>query len=140
MALKECIVDRKALQGFQRRAYKVYPNEHAEVMVGVIRRSKVRVTSFKQCDYSSNRDAVYIDDGYLNEHRQALGTAHTHPNCPAEPSKTDIESSARNGETIFAICSIRRRVNRWFVQWSFFDGPGRKLELTICDGAANPAG
>lgn len=136
MNIEEAIVDRSTLRSFQRRAYKVYPKEHYEVVCGIVRGKTARISSFATVEYQSTRDAVWTEDESISQHSRTIGSVHTHPNGTLEPSTVDICSAKEDKLSIFGICAVRRRANRWYVEWAFFNPKGKRIRLTVCDGKA----
>ena len=60
--LTEVIVDRKVLDGFKRRALKVYPLELLEQVVGRIAGSQVRVFAFQAIEHEATERDITLDD------------------------------------------------------------------------------
>lgn len=86
------VVDRRTLNGFRRRAWRAFPNEHIEVLIG----REGEIHAIHPIDYLSTRSMCVYDDEQFEIVRkqvhplQLLGTIHTHPNIDTcEPSEHD---------------------------------------------------
>ena len=138
--LTEVIVDRKVLDGFKRRALKVYPLELLEQVVGRIVGSQVRVFAFQAIEHEATERDITLDDdvnpmteGEEPRRFDILGTIHSHPMDTVEPSPLDWSSMKEDGELIMGVCSIRKTTRRRFVSFAFFNRHKNQLQLTISE-------
>src|SRR5512147_3131372 len=60
--LTEIVVDQKVLDGFKRRALKVYPLELLEQVVGRIVGPQARVFAFQAIEHEATRRDITLDD------------------------------------------------------------------------------
>ena len=137
-ALTEIVVHRKVLDGFKRRALKLYPREFLEQIVGRIVDREVRIYAFRELEHQATRYEVVIDEdmdpmteGDDDRRYQILGTIHTHPQATIEPSDLDWEAMARDGELVMGICAIRKTAKRRFVSFAFYNRDKSLMQLTI---------
>jgi proteasome lid subunit RPN8/RPN11 len=138
--LTEVIVDRKVLDGFKRRALRVYPVELLEQVVGRIVGGQVRVFAFQAIEHeATDRDITLDDDvnpmteGEEPKRFDILGTIHSHPLDTVEPSPLDWRSMKEDGELVMGVCSIRKTPRRRFVSFAFFNRQKTQLQLTISE-------
>ena len=139
-ALTEVVVDRKVLDGFKRRALKLYPREFIEQIVGRIVDHQGRIYAFRELEHQATRYEVVIDEdmdpmteGEDESRYQILGTIHTHPQSTIEPSDIDWEAMARDGELVMGICAIRKTAKRRFVSFAFYNVRKEQIQLTIAE-------
>ncbi len=140
--LTEIVVDRKVLDGFKRRALKVYPLELLEQVVGRIVENQVRVFAFQAIEHEATRRDITLDDdvnpmteGEDTRRYDILGTIHSHPMDTVEPSSLDWSSMKEDGELIMGVCSIRKTAKRRFVSFAFFNRKHEQMQLTISEEA-----
>jgi proteasome lid subunit RPN8/RPN11 len=138
--LTEIVVDRKVLDGFKRRALRLYPREFIEQIVGKVVDHEVRIYAFRELEHQATRYEVVIDEdmdpmteGEEESRYQILGTIHTHPQASIEPSEIDWEAMARDGELVMGICSIRKTAKRRFVSFAFYNSGRTYMQLTIAE-------
>ena len=139
--MRRVLIDKRILDGFKRRARKVYPLEVMEIVVGEIRGEDTVVLSFQAVDHIASEGEIAVDDeDFLNTEQEryrhdVLGTIHSHPNDTVEPSLRDKRSAKKDGEVIYGICAITRSpAGRRYVSWGFWDGKTHKqLELVISE-------
>ncbi|MGZ4787285.1 MAG: Mov34/MPN/PAD-1 family protein [Terriglobales bacterium] len=139
-ALTEVVVDRKVLDGFKRRALKLYPLEFIEQIVGRMFDHQGRIYAFRELEHQATRYEVVIDEdmdpmteGEDESRYQILGTIHTHPQATIQPSDIDWEAMARDGELVMGICAIRKRAKRRFVSFAFYNSRKEQMQLTIAE-------
>ncbi len=139
-ALTEVVVDRKVLDGFKRRALKLYPREFIEQIVGRIVDHQARIYAFRELEHQATRYEVVIDEdmdpmteGEGESRYQILGTIHTHPQATIEPSDIDWEAMQRDGELVMGICAIRQTPKRRFVSFAFYNTRKEQVQLTIAE-------
>ncbi len=140
--LTEIVVDRKVLDGFKRRALKVYPLDLLEQVVGRIVENQVRVFAFQAIEHEATRRDITLDDdvnpmteGEDTRRYDILGTIHSHPMDTVEPSSLDWSSMKEDGELIMGVCSIRKTAKRRFVSFAFFNRKHEQMQLTISEEA-----
>lgn len=109
-ALTEVVIDRKVLDGFKRRALKLYPREFIEQIVGRMVDHQCRIYAFRELEHEATRYEVVIDEdmdpmteGEDEKRFQILGTIHTHPQSTIEPSDIDWEAMARDDELVMGV-------------------------------------
>ncbi len=137
-AATEIVIDQKVLEGFKRRALKLYPREFIEQIVGRIVDHEVRIYAFREFEHQATRYEVVIDEdmdpmteGDEDKRYQILGTIHTHPQASIEPSDIDWEAMARDDELVMGICAIRKTAKRRFVSFAFYSRNKSLMQLTI---------
>jgi len=142
-ALTEVVVDRKVLDGFKRRALRLYPREFIEQIVGRIVDHQIRIYAFRELEHQATRYEVVIDEdldpmteGEDESRYQILGTIHTHPQATIEPSDIDWEAMQRDGELVMGICAIRQTSKRRFVSFAFYNIHKEQMQLTIAEPSA----
>jgi proteasome lid subunit RPN8/RPN11 len=140
--LTEVVVDRKVLEGFKRRALKVYPLELLEQVVGRVGEGQARVFAFQAIEHEATERDITLDDDVnpMTEGEDAkrfdiLGTIHSHPMDTVEPSPLDWSSMKEDGEFVMGVCSIRRTLKRRFVSFAFFNRKREQMQLTISEQA-----
>jgi proteasome lid subunit RPN8/RPN11 len=140
--LTEVVVDRKVLEGFKRRALKVYPLELLEQVVGRVVEGQVRVFAFQAIEHDATERDITLDDdvnpmteGEDERRYDILGTIHSHPMDTVEPSLLDWSSMKEDGEFVMGVCSIRKTVKRRFVSFAFFNRKREQMQLTISEQA-----
>jgi proteasome lid subunit RPN8/RPN11 len=138
--LTEIVVDRKVLDGFKRRALKLYPREFIEQMVGRLVDHQARIYAFRELEHQATRYEVVIDEdmdpmteGEDEGRYKILGTIHTHPQATIEPSDIDWEAMERDGELVMGICAIRKTAKRRFVSFAFYNTRREQMQLTIAE-------
>ena len=146
-ALTEIVVDRKVLEGFKRRALRLYPLEFIEQIVGRIVDHQVRIYAFRELEHQATRYEVVIDEdmdpmteGDDDRRYQILGTIHTHPQATIEPSDIDWEAMERDRELVMGICAIRKTAKRRFVSFAFYGRNKSLMQLTIGEPDARALG
>jgi proteasome lid subunit RPN8/RPN11 len=124
------LIDRRILNGFRRRCLAKYPKEHVESVYGRIANDTVEIHGFGKIEHEATKTYVTYDDEELEDGQdeaeelklEALGTAHSHPNCSsAEPSEHDWIAGTHDGELVMGIVAIyksssgrlRSRVKWW---------------------------
>lgn len=140
--LTEVVVDRKVLEGFKRRALKVYPLELLEQVVGRVVEGQARVFAFQAIEHEATERDITLDDDVnpMTEGEDAkrydiLGTIHSHPMDTVEPSPLDWSSMKEDGEFVMGVCSIRKTAKRRFVSFAFFNRRHEQMQLTISEQA-----
>lgn len=140
--LTEVVVDRKVLDGFKRRALKVYPLELLEQVVGRVVEGQVRVFAFQAIEHEATERDITLDDdvnpmteGEDQKRFDILGTIHSHPMDTVEPSRLDWSSMKEDGEFVMGVCSIRKTARRRFVSFAFFNRKQEQMQLTISEQA-----
>ncbi len=140
--LTEVVVDRKVLEGFKRRALKVYPLELLEQVVGRVIEGQARVFAFQAIEHEATERDITLDDDVnpMTEGEDArrydiLGTIHSHPMDTVEPSALDWSSMKEDGEFVMGVCSIRKTAQRRFVSFAFFNRKREQMQLTISEQA-----
>lgn len=130
MEIKEILVDKALLDGFKRRAYKHLPNEHLEVLIGIVNTEKqtLTLTSLLQVPYKATPDEVETEEFEAPE--GMLGAIHSHPDGAGSPSEEDITYA--KGE-IIGICAISQRGKRKHTSFSFWRVSATPIELTIIE-------
>jgi proteasome lid subunit RPN8/RPN11 len=138
--LTEVIIDRKVLEGFKRRALKVYPLELLEQVVGRVVEGQARVFAFQAIEHEATERDITLDDDVnpMTEGEDArrydiLGTIHSHPMDTVEPSPLDWTSMKEDGELVMGVCSIRKTTRRRFVSFAFFNRKREQMQLTISE-------
>lgn len=146
-ALTEVVIDRKVLDGFKRRALKLYPREFIEQIVGRMVDHQCRIYAFRELEHEATRYEVVIDEdmdpmteGEDEKQFQILGTIHTHPQSTIEPSDIDWEAMARDDELVMGICAIRRTSRRRFVSFAFYNARKEQMQLTIAEPSVSAIG
>ncbi len=146
-ALTEVVIDRKVLDGFKRRALKLYPREFIEQIVGRMVDHQCRIYAFRELEHEATRYEVVIDEdmdpmteGEDEKRFQILGTIHTHPQSTIEPSDIDWEAMARDDELVMGICAIRRTSRRRFVSFAFYNARKEQMQLTIAEPSVSAIG
>ena len=142
-ALTEVVVDRKVLDGFKRRALRLYPREFIEQIVGRLVDHQARIYAFRELEHQATRYEVVIDEdldpmteGEDESRYQILGTIHTHPQATIEPSDIDWQAMQRDGELVMGICAIRQTPKRRFVSFAFYNTHKEQMQLTIAEPSA----
>ena len=140
--LAEVVVDRKVLDGFKRRALKVYPLELLEQVVGRVVEGQARVFAFQAIEHEATERDITLDDdvnpmteGEDHKRFDILGTIHSHPMDTVEPSRLDWSSMKEDGEFVMGVCSIRKTERRRFVSFAFFNRKREQMQLTISEQA-----
>ncbi|HEU5401175.1 MAG TPA: Mov34/MPN/PAD-1 family protein [Terriglobales bacterium] len=140
--LTEVVVDRKVLEGFKRRALKVYPLELLEQVVGRAVEGQARVFAFQAIEHEATERDITLDDdvnpmteGEDQKRFDILGTIHSHPMDTVEPSPLDWSSMNEDGEFVMGVCSIRKTARRRFVSFAFFNRKREQMQLTISEQA-----
>jgi proteasome lid subunit RPN8/RPN11 len=104
------VVDRRVLAAFRRRAWKAFPNEHVEIIVG----QGTEIHGIHPIEYISTPNICFFDfDDELEllakqvAPLRVLGSIHTHPgHMDASPSEHDWESLRASPERITGICAM----------------------------------
>jgi proteasome lid subunit RPN8/RPN11 len=140
--LTEIVVDAKVLEGFKRRALKVYPLELLEQVVGRVAEGQVRVFAFQAIEHEATERDITLDDdvnpmteGEDQRRYDILGTIHSHPMDTVEPSRLDWSSMKEDGEFVMGVCSIRKTARRRFVSFAFYNRKREQMQLTISERA-----
>ncbi len=138
--LTEVVVDRKVLDGFKRRALKVYPLELLEQVIGRVVEGQARVFAFQAIEHEATERDITLDDdinpmteGEDTRRYDILGTIHSHPMDSVEPSSLDWSSMKEDGEYVMGVCSIRKTARRRFVSFAFFNRKHEQLQLTVSE-------
>lgn len=135
-------VDRRVLKGFRQRALKKYPLEHLETIFGFVKSNVIHIVSFCPIDHDSKPDRCEYLVADIEEQRdkedfpeyrklQLLGTIHSHPDAPGEPSEADWQTSRIDGDLVSGIYQIlpRKRGQRKYGKVKFFADPVQELEI-----------
>lgn len=118
--MAKIVVDKRVMQNFTRRAIRRYPKEYVEVVFGRIKGDTVFIHAFYPLNHTStpfkvdytDADIEAVQDVAEDENLVNIGTIHSHPNCMAVPSPTDLLSAAQDRETVMGICSIEKKGER----------------------------
>jgi proteasome lid subunit RPN8/RPN11 len=136
------VIDRKVLHSFRRRALQHFPQEHIEGMWGRQTVSSYQIHAIceltKICATGSRveYDPVDCDEGSCGG-LEYLGSIHTHPNSPCEPSPEDWKDFNQcepeaEPERIMAILGISIRNKRRYTSVGFWNHL-RHLEVQTVD-------
>lgn len=123
MASEIISVDHRVLAGFRRRAWRVFPKEHIEVVIG----RGTEIHAIHPLEYRSTSEMCAFDEEQLAivaqqvHPLQVLGTIHTHPGCDTcEPSEGDWLALRQTPERITGICSLWEKNGRRRSRIRFF--------------------
>lgn len=134
-------VDRRVLKGFRQRALKKYPLEYMETIFGSVKNNVIQIVFFSPIDHSATTNSCQYslhaieeqqDKEDLTEFRnlQMLGTIHSHPDAPIEPSEGDWYTSRTDGDIVSGIYQIcPRKGRRKYGKVRFYADPVQELEI-----------
>lgn len=111
----QIVIDRKAEQGFRRRALRAFPSEYIETLWGYVDGDTLNICVFMPIKHTAAPAWVdYDEEEFDHQEEEAaeyklelLGTIHTHPDrTETHFSETDLVSAQDTQECVLGICAI----------------------------------
>jgi proteasome lid subunit RPN8/RPN11 len=147
------IIEKEVLEGFKSRAFRAYPLEYAELLVGHIERDDV-IEEGDETAYIHALAPVFVEEvdeegieydtePYITADfgqevapgEYLLGSIHTHPEGVPSPSENDIADATKNQERLLGVVSVgvKQELGRRIFGVGFYLPDGDPLELMVSE-------
>jgi hypothetical protein len=160
MDVHRIIIEKKTLEGFKRRAFKAFPNEHIEAVLGrfepsnKVRMNTLYVYAFDELDQakSGKRRIDYFlpeEEVEAGTTLKYFGTLHTHPKTHCEPSPDDWESFLKTSQVeeqpvetyyvqilldeVMGIMYLDKKSTKKMYGFAFYNRQGQQIEFIISE-------
>lgn len=158
MDVHRIVIEKKVLESFKRRAFKEFPNEHIEALLGRLQITNdmnvLSIYAFEKLDKekAEKRIVVYSmaeEEIEAGTSLKYFGTLHTHPKSRLEPSDEDwksflhtsqVEEQLVNGyysqvllDEVMGIMYIDRKAKQKFSGIAFYNRQGNQIEVVISE-------
>lgn len=163
MEISRIVVDKRLMTEFKRRAFRAYPKEHVEAILGKVGHTDnidvLYVFAFDELEKDpekTKKNTVIYD--YPEEEIEAgsnlkyFGTLHTHPNTDLVPSPLDWKDFMANQDNeflsggkkrgvihitmvdeIMGIMYLSKKMRQKFTGCAFFNRMGNQIEFIVAE-------